>query len=154
MKICMLFEGSYPHITGGVSTWAQMLVKNISGHKFILYTIGADSKLRSKFKYDLPSNVLSVREVFFDEIIKGKGVYGRRYRLSGSTRKSLTELVAGKDIDWEPIFYMVKNRKINNSLDFFMSIDFFDIIREAYSERFSTVPFTDFFWTIRSMLLP
>lgn len=154
MKICMLFEGSYPHITGGVSTWAQMLVKNISGHKFILYTIGADSKLHGKFKYDLPSNVLSVQEVFFDDIIKGKGVYGRRYRLSGSTRKSLTELVAGKDIDWEPIFYMVKNRKINNSLDFFMSIDFFDIIREAYSERFSTVPFTDFFWTIRSMLLP
>lgn len=154
MKICMLFEGSYPHITGGVSTWAQMLVKNISGHKFILYTIGADSKLHGKFKYDLPSNVLSVQEVFFDEIIKGKGVYGKRYRLSGSTRKSLTELVAGKDIDWEPIFYMVKRKKINNSLDFFMSIDFFDIIREAYSERFSTVPFTDFFWTIRSMLLP
>ncbi|MCD4670410.1 MAG: GT4 family glycosyltransferase PelF [Actinomycetia bacterium] len=154
MKICMLFEGSYPHVTGGVSTWAQLLIKNIGRHEFMLYAISADSKLHNKFKYDLPSNVLSVQEVFFDEIIKGKGVYGRRYKLSGSTRKSLGQLITGRDIDWEPIFYMVKNRKINNSLDFFMSIDFFDILREAYSESFPTVPFTDFFWTIRSMLLP
>jgi len=154
MKICMLFEGSYPHITGGVSTWAQMLVKNISRHEFMLYTIGADSKFIGKFKYDLPPNVLSVQELFLDKILEGKGVYGRRYKLSSNIRKSLKELIAGKDIDWEPIFYMVKNRKITNSLDFFMSSDFFDILQEAYSEGFSTVPFTDFFWTIRSMLLP
>jgi len=154
MKICMLFEGSYPHVTGGVSTWAQMLVKNISGHEFMLYTIGADNKLLGKFKYDLPPNILSVQELFLDKILEGKGVYGRRYKLSTDIRKSLKELMAGKDIDWEPIFYMVKNKKITNSLDFFMSVDFFDILREAYSEGFSTVPFTDFFWTIRSMLLP
>lgn len=154
MKICMLFEGSYPHITGGVSTWAQMLVKNISKHEFILYTIGADSKLLGRFKYDLPPNILYVQELFLDEILEGKGHYGRRYKLSSDIRKSLKELITGKDIDWEPIFYMVKKRKITNSLDFFMSIDFFDILREAYSEEFSTVPFTDFFWTIRSMLLP
>ncbi|HAJ95839.1 MAG TPA: glycosyl transferase [Actinobacteria bacterium] len=154
MKICVLFEGSYPHVTGGVSTWAQMLVKNISGHEFMLYTIGADSKLLGRFKYDLPPNVLSVQELFLDQIIEGNGRYGKRYRLSRDIRKSLKELIAGKDIDWEPIFYMVKNRKITNSLDFFMSVDFFDILRTAYSEGFSTAPFTDFFWTIRSMLLP
>jgi len=154
MKICMLFEGSYPHITGGVSTWAQMLIKNISGHEFMLYSIGAESKLQGKFKYDLPLNVLSVQELFLDKILEGKGRYGKRYKLSTVARKSLKELIAGTDIDWEPIFHMVKNKTITNSLDFFMSIDFFDILRQAYSERFSTVPFTDFFWTIRSMLLP
>jgi len=154
MKICMLFEGSYPHITGGVSTWAQMLIKDIRAHDYFLYTISADSKLQGKFKYDLPENVLGVQEVFLDTIIKGKGRYGSRYRLNKDLRENLQALIAGKDMDWEPILEMVKKRDIKNSLDFFMSIDFFDILRDAYSEHYPTVPFTDFFWTIRSMLLP
>ena len=35
-----------------------------------------------------------------------------------------------------------------------MSSDFFDIIRKVYKERYGYLPFTDFFWTLRSMLLP
>lgn len=154
MNICMLFEGSYPHVTGGVSTWAQLLMENINTRNFTLYTIGADNRLRGKFKYDLPANVIDVREVFLDTIIKGRGSYGSRYRLSTEIRNSLKGLMAGRDMEWEPIFEMVKNRRIKNSLDFFMSIDFFDILRDTYSENYANVPFTDFFWTIRSMLLP
>jgi hypothetical protein len=44
LKICLLLEGSYPHITGGVSTWAQIIIRNLSEHKFILYTIGAEER--------------------------------------------------------------------------------------------------------------
>lgn len=154
MKICMLFEGSYPHVTGGVSTWAQMLIKNIDSHEFYLYSISADSRLKGKFKYDLPDNVAGVKEVFLDTIIKEKGRYGSHYRLDSRVRESLGALIAGKEVDWEPILEMVKNRTIRNSLDFFMSIDFFDILKDAYSRYYARVPFTDFFWTIRSMLLP
>jgi len=150
----MLFEGSYPHVTGGVSTWAQMLIKNIDSHKFIIYAISANNKLQGKFKYDLPANTLQVQEVFLDSIIEGKGKYGSRYRLAPDTRNSLKGLMAGRDMDWKPLLEMVKNKQIKNSLDFFMSVDFFDILRDAYSENYPNVPFTDFFWTIRSMLLP
>ncbi len=154
MKICMLFEGSYPHVTGGVSTWAQMLIKNIDSHKFYLYTISADSRLRGKSRYELPANVLGMQEVFLDTIIKEKGRYGSRYRLSRDLRKNLGALIAGREVKWEPILEMVKNRTIKNSIDFFMSLDFFDILRDAYSGYYANIPFTDFFWTIRSMLLP
>ena len=121
---------------------------------FFLYAVSANSNLRGKFKYDLSDNVYGVQEVFLDTIINGKGRYGSRYRLSKDIRGSLQALIAGKDLDWEPILEMIKNRSIRNSLDFFMSIDFFDILRDAYSKYYATVPFTDFFWTIRSMLLP
>jgi len=154
MDICMLFEGSYPHVTGGVSTWAHMLIKNIDSHDFIIYSIGADHEMRGKYKYALPVNLRRIYELFLDEIIDGKGKYGKRYKLSAETRRSLTDLIAGKDPYWEPILEMVKEKKIENSLDFFMSIDFFDVLRDAYSEYYSNVPFTNFFWTIRSMLLP
>ena len=134
MKICMLFEGSYPHVTGGVSTWAQILIKNLKVHDFTLYTISADSMLKGKFKYELPSNISSIQEVFLDTIIKETGHYGSRYRLDFDARNSLKDLIAGRTLDWKPILDMVKDQKIKNSLDFFMSIDFFDILRQAYSE--------------------
>ncbi|MEE8324626.1 MAG: GT4 family glycosyltransferase PelF [Candidatus Humimicrobiaceae bacterium] len=154
MKICMLFEGSYPHVTGGVSTWAQILIKNISHHKFFLYTISAESSFQGKFKYELPDNIISVQEIFLDKILEGKGNYGKRFHLPVRTRESLRSLITGNDIDWEPILEMIKRKTIKNSLDFFMSMDFFDILRDAYTEKYSKVPFTDFFWTIRSMFLP
>jgi len=154
MRICMLFEGSYPHVTGGVSTWAQILIDNISDRDFIIYAIGADNRQKGNFKYSLPGNVKEVQEVFLDTIIKGKGRYGNRYRLHQGVRDSLKALIAGRAVEWEPVFEMVKNKRIGNSLDFFMSIDFFDILREAYSQDYADIPFTDFFWTVRSMLLP
>jgi len=154
MRICMLFEGSYPHVTGGVSTWAQMLIKNIKHHQFLLYTISAESKYQEKFKYDLPGNIISVQEIFLDKILEDRGSYGKRFHFSRDARHSLKALITGNDIRWEPIFKMIRKKVVKNSLDFFMSIDFFDILRDAYSEKYSRVPFTDFFWTIRSMLLP
>ncbi len=150
----MLFEGSYPHVTGGVSTWAQMLIKNISHHQFLLYTISAESRYQGKFKYDLPNNIISIQEIFLNKILEGKGSYGKRFLLPEAARENLKSLITGKDIKWEPILEMIKRRTIKNSMDFFMSIDFFDILRDAYSEKYSKVPFTDFFWTIRSMFLP
>ena len=35
-----------------------------------------------------------------------------------------------------------------------MSISFFDILKEAYIEKFKLIPFTEFFWTVSSMLVP
>ncbi len=154
MKICMLFEGSYPHITGGVSTWAQILIENLPGYEFSLYTIGADQKYRGKFKYNLPDNVTEVHEVFFDQILEKKGRYGKKYLLSDEVKKNLEHLISGEEINWAVIFELIKKRRITNAFDFFMSIEFFDILKEAYINKFRVVPFTDFFWTIRSMLLP
>ena len=138
MKICLLLEGSYPHITGGVSTWAQIIIRNLSEHKFILYTIGAEERYRGKYKYDLPANVVDVHEIFLDHILKEKGRYGKKYRISEEVKNNLKSLITGEKVKWDVIFSFLRQRKVNNELDFFMSINFFDIIKEVYIERFKT----------------
>lgn len=35
MKICILCEGSYPYVVGGVSSWVQQLVKLFPEHEFL-----------------------------------------------------------------------------------------------------------------------
>jgi polysaccharide biosynthesis protein PelF len=154
LKICLLLEGSYPHVTGGVSTWAQMLIKNMPEYEFIIYSIGAEEKYRGAYKYKLPDNVVTVQEVFLDEMLKEKGRYGKRYRLSKDEIKNLKFLITGEKVTWGPIFRLMAEKRIENEMDFFMSYNFFDILTEAYTEKFSLIPFTEFFWTVRSMLVP
>ena len=154
MKICLMLEGSYPHVTGGVSTWAHMLIKNMPEHEFVIFSIGAEEKYSGDFKYRLPANVSAVKEVFLDEMLKVKGNYGRRYSLSRDMVSNLKNLITGDKVCWDHIFRALYENRIKNEMDFFMSVNFFDIIRDAYEEGYSSVPFTEFFWTVRSMLVP
>jgi polysaccharide biosynthesis protein PelF len=154
LKICLFLEGSYPHVTGGVSTWAQMLIKNMPEFEFIIYSIGPEEKYKGAYKYKLPDNVVEVREVFLDEMLKEKGQYGKRYKLNKDEIKSLKSLITGEKVEWTHIFKLMADKRIKNEMDFFMSYNFFDILKEAYTEKFNSIPFTEFFWTVRSMLVP
>lgn len=46
MKICLIVEGCYPYVVGGVSAWVQMLVQRMPEHQFVIVSIGAESRQR------------------------------------------------------------------------------------------------------------
>lgn len=77
MKICLFLEGSYPHVTGGVSTWVQMLIKNMPEFEFVIYSIGPEEKYRGIYKYKLPDNVTAVQKYFLMKCSK-KGEHMER----------------------------------------------------------------------------
>ncbi|MDD3115068.1 MAG: GT4 family glycosyltransferase PelF [Anaerovibrio sp.] len=156
MRICMLVEGSYPFIVGGVSSWIQMLMEGFPEHEFFIYALGAESKDRGKYKYKFPDNVVGIQEIFLDEILRCQSPDLQENILSAEERQSLYDLVTGeKPIDIESLarLFSQGNRQ-KNPLSIFMSSDFFDIITQVYRSKYNHLPFTDFFWTMRSMLLP
>ena len=67
MRICVILEGCYPYVTGGVSTWIHQYMKAMPHHEFVVWAIGANASDRGKFKYELPANVVEVKEIFLDE---------------------------------------------------------------------------------------
>ena len=67
MRICLVLEGSYPYVHGGVSTWMHSYIQAMPEHEFVLWVIGAKAADRSRFVYDLPGNVAEVHEVFLDD---------------------------------------------------------------------------------------
>lgn len=156
MRICLLVEGSYPYVVGGVSSWVQMLIAGCPEHEFLVYSIGAEIKDKGKFRYKLPKNLVGIQEEFLDEILASKSTGLRENILSAGEKEALYELVTGdKDIPLAALLDLFHNQnKVREPLEIFMSSDFFDIISRVYVERYHHLPFTDFFWTIRSMLLP
>jgi len=74
--ICLVVEGSYPYVTGGVSSWIQWLIENLPGFRFALVALIAAPRNPEARKYRLPANVVSYQEhVIFDyeEIMTGNG---------------------------------------------------------------------------------
>ena len=70
--ICLVVEGCYPYITGGVSSWVQWLVENMNQYRFSLVALIAEEMPASERKYQLPENVLSYQEhvIFEYDIIQ------------------------------------------------------------------------------------
>ncbi len=86
MRVCLVIEGSYPFITGGVSSWVHELIGGLPTIEFVLFTFSpqADQELR----YTLPPNVVGITDVVLTRnAAGGKGGGGgkrsRRERMRG-----------------------------------------------------------------------
>lgn len=61
--VCLLMEGSYPYVAGGVSTWTHDLIKSHSDLTFHVVALVAD-RGRRKLAYELPPNVVGLSHVY------------------------------------------------------------------------------------------
>lgn len=151
----MICEGSYPYVTGGVSSWINMLIKNMPEHEFIIYAIGAEEKSRGKYKYELPENVIEVKEVFLEEIYKLTSKSRiKNLKIDAQSMGAFRSLMQDENVDWPLLIDFMRHVKVKNVMDLFMSKQFFDLLSEICKNHFKDMPFNEFFWTMRSMLLP
>ncbi|MDA3955444.1 GT4 family glycosyltransferase PelF [Oceanispirochaeta sp.] len=59
--VCIVLEGSYPYITGGVSAWVHDLIVNLPELDFKLFTISPEAN--QPLRYKLPLNVIESRDI-------------------------------------------------------------------------------------------
>lgn len=60
MKIGIVVEGSYPYVSGGVSSWVHMLMEQMPMHEFEIISIMPNPKSEADYRYTLPKNVTGV----------------------------------------------------------------------------------------------
>jgi glycosyltransferase involved in cell wall biosynthesis len=153
MKICIIVEGCYPYIMGGVSSWVHTLITKTPDAEFYIQALIVDRKQSGKFLYNLPSNVKEVREIYLQDI-DWLGKHSKKMaRLSVSEKSALRSLIFSEEVRWGDLFELFerKNISVNGLL---MGEDFFDIVQEYYKASFNRIVFTDFLWTMRSMYMP
>jgi glycosyltransferase involved in cell wall biosynthesis len=64
-KICLILEGTYPYITGGVSAWVHQLILGTPEFDFLLLTLS--SKANQLINYTLPQNVIGHQDVVISQ---------------------------------------------------------------------------------------
>ena len=153
MKVCLIVEGAYPYVTGGVSSWVQQLITNMSDVEFVVQTIAARPNQKQRFAYEMPSNVSEIQEVYLlDDDYIGKKTQ-KRIRLTKEEYDAFEGLMFANSTDWKVImnFFAKKEVSLNAILS---GKDFFNITKDYYNENFNRVVFSDFLWTMRSLYLP
>jgi len=155
MKVCIIAEGCYPYVVGGVSSWIHSMIRSFPNVEFSLVAVVSNRKVRGRFLYELPENLTSVTEVYLQDpdwnLHKKLGSYPRLH-LKSREWEALRTLMMEDTPDWEGVFRLFWNGKF--SIDrLLMSYEFYQIVRAFYMKRYSTLAFTDFLWTMRSVYL-
>ncbi len=152
MKICLIAEGCYPYVVGGVSSWIHHLIQSFPSQEYIILTIVANRSYSGKYVYELPENVTEVHELYLEDYDWG-GKRGRKKSLNKKEYKALRSLLLNQKVDWETLFDLFQKRSlsVNNLL---MSVDFFNAVTDCYNLNYSQIVFSDFLWMMRSIYLP
>lgn len=154
MKICIVAEGCYPYVVGGVSGWINSMIKSFPEHEFIVLSIISDRSLSGKFKYELPDNVSEVYEAYLNDDDWGtKPKEGRRTHLSPKQYRALRSIVFNYEPEWYAIFDLFQKTPFSID-DILMGADFLNIVKEYYDKNYSQIVFSDFLWTMRSIYMP
>ena len=143
MKVCIVAEGCYPYVVGGVSSWVHSLIQQFPNIEFTLVAIVADRSISGKFAYELPDNLTEVREIYLNDSQWLRG--GKKNRMSHVSLNreeydALRALVIGEKVDWEVVFRMFQEKDI--SIDqLLMGKDLLNIGEEVYNLRYTNILF-------------
>lgn len=152
MKVCLIVEGAYPYVTGGVSSWIQQMLLKFKDIEFVIQTLVVNRNEKREFKYKIPDNVSEIHEIYLlDDDYVGKGK--KQSKLQNNEYNALQSLIFGDEVDWKGVFNFFHNTNV--SLDSLLtSKEFLFMTKEYYNLNFPNAVFTDFLWTMRSMYLP
>jgi len=158
--VCLLLEGTYPYITGGVSSCAHQLIEETPEIEYDIVYIGNTKENNQNYKYTIPANVRSIQEVFlFDNDL----LVSREPKLIGLSKKQIEIIRAsilfdkkGEVEELYKTFFKKKTRTFDPS-DLFFSKEIWNILMDLYEDSFSiddAPSFIDFFYNWRFSNIP
>ena len=157
--VTLILEGTYPYISGGVSTWVHQILGAYPDRRFALLHIGPNQGAYEKSLYQIPSNVTCLHEVY----CRGVEQVGRRGtpRVVMPPRRKAPSRVLGAirrlhlddQVDDQLLADLACGDLSMN--EFLHGEETFELIRKELYERLSPeAPFMDFFWHFRAMHIP
>ncbi len=160
--IALLLEGTFPYVSGGVSSWVDQMIRAYPEYRFALVFLGSRREDYTSFKYELPANVVHFEEHFlYDSVTSDEHPQPRQgnkeaFKLASELHEKFVPgcpaheaLAAFKEV----AHAMVPGGKLNLD-DFLHSERSWEIVCDRY-RRFCTDPsFVDYFWTVRIMHTP
>lgn len=159
--IGLLLEGTFPYVSGGVSSWVNQIIRGFPGLTFALCFIGSRADDYGKMRYELPDNVVHLEVHYLHGGNDTPPVMQRRDDSAVAEQvKNLHEHFrqrnAGADTGFGPMAVLLKAFQDGRYTeeDFLYGRSSWNYITEQYRERCTDPSFVDYFWTVRIMHRP
>ena len=147
LSVCIVLEGSYPFITGGVSAWVHDLIKNIPEIDFSLYTLSPEAG--QELHYELPGNVTEVRDVVLTKTPKHVRRNPSKRKMLEAIESMHTRMFSGSIgdisdvVSFHPEGYALHSDSVRTN-------EGWNLITETNLKRNPLYPFTDYYWAWKS----
>jgi glycosyltransferase involved in cell wall biosynthesis len=155
--VCLIVEGTYPYVTGGVSAWVHQLIGKLPEVRFALFHIAATPAAPPPLGYALPPNVVAFETVGIhggDE----PSVAGERLPPEGweAIRAFHDEMRENRVEGLAPLLERIAPApgRGPSGRDYLYDRAAWDVLRKLYEARAPDVSFLDYFWTWRFTHLP
>lgn len=153
--ICLVLEGTYPYVYGGVSGWTHDMIRNLSHLTFHVVTILPRDE-KPQLKYELPPNVVGLTPLFLQRMPEGEklssSVLGSLFSKleqpliamtsEGATLESFESLLAS--------FADLRDKLGSQAL--IESEAAWELITRMYSAHFPHSSMLDYFWSWRAVM--
>lgn len=158
--VCLLLEGTYPYVRGGVAGWVHQIISGLPEIRFSLVFLGGSPNAYSGLKYALPPNVVHLEEHYLESSWKTKDhspIEGDPQRFA-----KVAELHHHFHRDDQPlppaltaeVMNMIGGRQGLGREDFLYSRTCWEYITKGYQNYCSDPSFVNYFWTLRSIHAP
>jgi len=149
--VCLLLEGSYPYVAGGVSTWVHNLIQAQDHVRFAVVSIQPQAQGLVK-RYELPDNVVSFEHLFLHPGYHGERPSFKHRKLPGALGKPLLEFLrAGGRECWSQLVTTLRQHRLGSRL-LLESRSGWDLLCEIYEQLMPRASFLDFFWSWRTLV--
>ncbi|MDR7008735.1 GT4 family glycosyltransferase PelF [Paraburkholderia strydomiana] len=164
--VCLLLEGTFPYVRGGVSSWVNGMIRSYPELRFSIVFVGSREEDYEGAAYALPDNVVHFEAHYLYEAahadkdasreIPGDAQAFARSAALHDAWRNRGNSVAASDPGalMADMVQMIGDNGPLNEEQFLSSRAAWDFIVDQY-DRYCTDPsFTDYFWTVRIMHRP
>ncbi len=155
--VCMVVEGTYPYVRGGVSSWIHNLISALPSKTFRILFIGASPDTEYEQLYELPENVIGVERAFAQDFREEKlhtqgPTQGDKKAAWALLEGFHEQIMSGPGLQLPDEVYAAIGHPDTRSLsieDLFASRRSWEFIIDRYKKNGYDSSFVDFFWTFR-----
>ena len=147
INVCLVLEGSYPYITGGVSSWVHQLIAALPDIDFSLFTISPQKD--QPLRYELLPNVTEHKDIDLNARNRSKS----RPRSQKELFKEIRRIHEKFSLNSVPGIEKILS---NMPYDYFLYTDVlknkigWQMLTTGNRDHNPVYPFSDYFWTWKS----
>ncbi len=154
IRICLIVEGAYPYIVGGVSIWLHQLIENLPDIEFVIWTIVPEKG--QKYKFKLPDNVVDLVEIALSDKLHG----GKRKHKTQSQWNIIHDfhdrMNRGDFSKFERFHAQFSPDELQalTPENIFKDFQGWELITKKYNLNHPISPFIDYYWAWRAIHIP
>jgi polysaccharide biosynthesis protein PelF len=159
--VLLLLEGTFPYVSGGVSSWVNQIIRAFPEQRFALCFLGSREQDYTGMQYPLPDNVVHLETHYLydfappPQVRRMRGdpeAFARSAQLHDSLRNPALRHLSARMLN-----DMLADLRPGGALSedaFLHSKEAWQYLTDQYRQFCTDPSFVDYFWTVRIMHKP